>query len=240
MGLKKPRFVLLPGLVCDEAVWTHAAAALGAHATVTIAHYGSLDSLPAMAARVLADHAGPLAVAGHSMGGRVALEMLRLAPERLRGIALLDTGVQPLADGPAGQREAAGRHELLAIARDSGMAAMAERWVQGMVYPPRLTDRALVDSVTAMFARSSAEVFAAQIRALLARPDAHPLLGEIRCPTLVLCGAEDSWAPAARHREMAGRIAHSRLVLIPECGHMSTFERPEPVTRALLDWQGTI
>jgi pimeloyl-ACP methyl ester carboxylesterase len=87
-----------------------------------------------------------------------------------------------------------------------------------------------------MMARSSAEVFAAQIRALLARPDAGALLPAIRCPTLVLCGQDDSWAPAPRHREMAANIPGSRLVLVPDCGHMCTMERPEAVTRALLDW----
>ncbi len=228
--------VLLPGLVCDAAVWTHARAALEARAPVTIAEYGLLDSLGAMAEKVLHESPPRFALAGHSMGGRVALEVLRRAPERVSALALLDTGVQPLAPGEAGEREAAGRHELLAIARARGMAAMAQRWVQGMVWSPRLTDTALVQSVVDMFARRSAEMFAAQIRALLARPDAGGLLAGIRCPTLVLCGEQDSWAPAARHVEMAARIPGAQLVLVPECGHMCTMERPEAVTRALLDW----
>jgi pimeloyl-ACP methyl ester carboxylesterase len=116
------------------------------------------------------------------------------------------------------------------------MAAMAECWVQGMVWKPRLADSALVSQVVDMMNRSSADVFAAQIRALLARPDASSLLGEIRCPTLVLCGLEDSWAPAARHRDMAARIPGATLTLVPDCGHMCTMERPEAVTAALFDW----
>jgi len=164
--------VLIPGLVCDAAVWRHAAEALRADCAVRIAHHGDLDSLGAMAQRILDETPGPFAVAGHSMGGRVALEILRRAPGRLTGIALLDTGTSPLAAGEAGATEAAGRHELLDVARTQGMAAMAARWVQGMVWKPRLADTALVDAVIAMFARSSANVFAAQIRALLARPDA--------------------------------------------------------------------
>ena len=87
-----------------------------------------------------------------------------------------------------------------------------------------------------MFARRGADMFAAQIRALLARPDAGGLLAGIRCPTLVLCGEQDSWAPAQRHREMAAKIPGATLVLVPECGHMCTMERPEAVTRALLEW----
>jgi pimeloyl-ACP methyl ester carboxylesterase len=239
MGLGTP-VVLLPGLVCDASVWAQASAALRGRATVTIPDYDSLDSLGAMAEKVLREAPPRFALAGHSMGGRVALEVLRRAPERVAAIALLDTGVQPLATGEAGQREADGRHELLQIARQQGMAAMAARWVQGMVWKPRLGETALVNGVIDMFARSTAETFAAQIRALLSRPDAGGLLPGIRCPALVLCGEEDSWAPAARHREMAAQIPGATLELIPECGHMCTLERPEAVTSALLDWHARV
>jgi len=238
MGLGPP-VVLLPGLVCDAAVWAHASGALGARAPVSIAVYDSLDSLGDMAAKVLREAPPRFALAGHSMGGRIAMEVLRRAPERVAALALLDTGVSPLAAGEAGQREVAGRHELLQIARDQGMAAMAARWVQGMVWKLRLGDAKLVNSVIDMFARSSADVFAAQIRALLARPDASGLLPGIRCPTLVLCGEEDSWAPAARHRDMAAQIPGATLELVPDCGHMCTLERPEAVTRALLAWHAS-
>jgi pimeloyl-ACP methyl ester carboxylesterase len=234
------RLVLLPGLVCDAAVWADAAGVLGARADIHVAQYGSLRTLGDMAEKVLAEVEGPFALAGHSMGGRVALEMFRRAPQRIRALALLDTGVQPLASGEAGAREAAGRFELLGVAKAQGMAAMAARWVQGMVWPPRLAEPGLVAGIIGMFARSSSEVFAAQIDALLARPDASGLLEQIRCPTLVLCGAEDSWAPAARHREIAARIGAARLVLVPECGHMCTLERPDAVTAALSDWFGAV
>lgn len=234
------KVVLVPGLVCDDAVWRHAAAALRADSAVRIAHHGDLDSLGAMAAKILDETPGRFAVAGHSMGGRVALEIFRRAPERISGIALLDTGTTPLAAGEAGAKEAAGRHELLDIARTQGMAAMAARWVQGMVWKPRLEDRALIEGIITMFARSSAEVFAAQIRALLGRPDASPLLDAIRCPTLILCGNDDAWAPADRHRAMAERIAGAALTLVPDCGHMCTMERPDAVTDALVAWRARI
>lgn len=228
--------VLLPGLVCDATVWSHARAALASRASIHIGEYGVLDSLGAMAEKVLNEVEGPFALAGHSMGGRVALEIFRRAPHRVLALALMDTGVQSLAHGEAGKRETAGRHELLKVARDQGMAAMAARWVQGMVWKPRLPEFPLVGGIIDMFARSTTEVFAAQIRALLGRPDAHELLETIRCPTLVLCGAEDSWAPAERHREMAARIAGARLILVPECGHMCTLERPAAVTQAMSEW----
>lgn len=230
--------VLLPGLSCDAAVWAHTREALAPHTEVHIASYGTIDSLPGMARHVLDTVEGDIAIAGHSMGGRVSLEMFRLAPERIRGIALLDTGTQALPAGEAGEREVAGRRELVEIARRDGMAAMAERWVQGMVWKPRLADKLLIDGIVTMFARGSAEIFAAQIRALIARPDAGDLLSRIACPALVLCGEDDSWAPAARHREMAQRMPSAKLVLVPECGHMCTLERPDVVTQALLDWWG--
>lgn len=234
------RLVLIPGLVCDAAVWHHAAAALRERADVRIAHHGLLDSLGGMAEKILAENPGPIAIAGHSMGGRVALEILRRAPARVSGIALLDTGTAPLAPGDAGAKETAGRYELLGIARTRGMAAMAERWVQGMVWKPRLGNASLIDSIIAMFERSSADAFEAQIRALLARPDATALLESIRCPAMVLCGNDDAWAPADRHREMAARIPGAILTLVPECGHMSTMERPAAVTEALLAWSANL
>lgn len=234
------QLALLPGLACDDAVWAHAREAFASRANVHIASYGALDSMPAMAEHVLRSMDGEFAIAGHSMGGRVALEVFRLAPERIRGIALLDTGTTPLADGEPGEREVAGRQELVGIAQRDGMAAMAARWVLGMVWKPRLNERALIDAIISMFERCSAEVFTAQIRALIARPDAGPLLSRIACPTLVLCGAEDSWAPAVRHREMAQRIAGATLTLVPDCGHMCTLERPEAVTQALLAWHARL
>jgi len=209
-------------------------------AEVQIACHDALDSIGDMADKLLREAPPRFALAGHSMGGRVALEAWRRAPERIAALALLDTGTAPLPDGEAGEREAVGRYELLDLARTQGMAAMASRWVQGMVWKPRLSDAELVSQVVEMMDRSSAEVFAAQIRALLTRPDARGSLPDIRCPTLVLCGLEDSWAPAARHRDMAAQIPGATLTLVPECGHMCTLERPEEVTRALLDWHSRV
>ena len=113
---------------------------------------------------------------------------------------------------------------------------MARDWVQNMVHPDRLSDTVLLNSILDMFSRKTPDVFAAQIKALLERPDATPLLTEIRCPTMVLCGRQDAWSGLSRHEEIAARIAHSDLVVIENCGHMSTMERPEPVTAAMLAW----
>ena len=104
-----------------------------------------------------------------------------------------------------------------------------------MVHPSRLADRALMDAILDMIARSTPDRFAREIRALLARPDASDVLGAIRCPALVACGVDDGWAPVGQHREIAGRVAGSRLVVFEACGHMAPMERPREVARALRD-----
>ena len=143
---------------------------------------------------------------------------------------------QALAPGEAEDKEKAGRYRLLDIAQRDGMAAMAADWSRGMVYPPRLADAELMQAIQSMIARAGVERFAAQIRALLQRPDRTALLASLRLPTLLLCGHDDSWSPLARHEDMKRLIAGSTLVAVPECGHMSTMERPEAVSAAMIDW----
>jgi pimeloyl-ACP methyl ester carboxylesterase len=228
--------ILIPGLLCDERVWTSQCAALADLADVHVADNGTHDSLPAIAHSILDKAPARFAVAGHSMGGRVALEVFRAAPERIAGLALMDTGQHPLPEGEAGRREEEGRFALLAKARAEGMRAMAREWVQGMVHPSRLGDRRLIEPILDMFESKSADMYAAQVHALLNRPDAAPILPSIQCPTLVLCGHEDSWAPVQRHREIAAEIAGSTFVDIPGCGHMVTLECPDAVNEALRTW----
>eukprot|EP01031_Cornospumella_fuschlensis_P010959 gene10959-13402_t len=123
----------------------------------------------------------------------------------------MDTGYLPRAAGEAGTQEAAKRHALLEVARTQGVRAMAQTWVQGMVHPDRLQDAALMEAVVAMFARKSADVFAAQIEALLARPDASDVLRALTVPTLLQCGAQDSWSPPAQHADMQLLAPHAML-----------------------------
>jgi len=137
----KTPLVLVPGLLCDEAVWAHQSDALADIADIQIATNGARDSLIAMAEAITAQAPPRFAVAGHSMGGRVALEVVRRVPERVIALALLDTGYQALAAGEAGEREVAGRHALVEKARRQGMRAMGWEWLQGMVYPSRLRSR---------------------------------------------------------------------------------------------------
>lgn len=232
----RPTLVLLPGLMCDRAVWAPQLEAFAATHECFVPDYGTRDTLAAMAEQVLAEAPpGPLAVAGHSMGGRVAFEMWVQAPGRIARLALLDTSYHPLPPGEEGERERAGRHELLDLARARGLRAMAREWAQGMVHASRL-GTPLFESILDMFERGSVEAFAAQIAALLARRDAAALLETLTVPTLVLCGRDDAWSPPARHEFMHQRIAGSTLALVERCGHMSTMEQPEAVNAALRDW----
>jgi pimeloyl-ACP methyl ester carboxylesterase len=227
---------MLPGLLCDRAAWQLQSEALSDVATCTSIEWGHEDSLEEMARTALRQAPGRFSLAGHSMGGRVALEVLRLAPQRVARIALFDTGYQARPQNAAGEEEERGRLKLLAVARSEGMRAMATQWLPPMIHPDRRSDLALVNTVIDMFARKTPEIFAAQIRALLGRPDATTVLEQIRCPALLVTGREDGWSPPARHAEMAAKIPGSQLLVIPECGHMSTLERPDEVTLALRQW----
>lgn len=228
--------VLVPGLMCDATVWEHQIAGLAAGHAVQVAAHGLCPTLGSMAERILEQAPPSFALVGHSMGGRVALEVMARAPSRVSRLALLDTGYEALAAGEAGERERAGRYRLLDIAKRDGMLAMAKEWARGMVHPARLADAALMDAIHAMIVRAGVEQFEVQIGALLARPDRTGQLRSLHLPVLVLCGQEDGWSPLARHEAMAGLIPNSRLVGVPDCGHMSTMERPEAVTAALLAW----
>jgi pimeloyl-ACP methyl ester carboxylesterase len=230
--------ILIPGLMCDATVWEPQLAALGRHANFTVFHPDARNSLATMAEALLARAPATFALAGHSMGGRVALEVMRCAANRVSGLALLNTAHRPLPAGAAGEHERAARFALLEMARRDGMRAMGRQWLDGMIHPARRDDRALVARILDMIERRSPELFEAQIQALLGRPDATGVLANTRCPSLVLCGREDARAPAAP--EISALICGSRLVIVPDCGHMSTLERPEAVSDALRAWLAAV
>ncbi|GGO83473.1 hydrolase [Marinobacterium nitratireducens] len=229
------QLLLLPGLLCDRAVWQDQIKALH-DIDCRVPDYGSAASIEDMAQIALQDAAPRFALAGHSMGGRVALEICRQAPERVTRLMLLDTGFQPRAQGEAGAREEQGRLALLRQAREHGMREMGSTWLNGMVHPSRLEDSELVGQILAMIERKTPTIFAAQIEALLSRPDASPLLPRLACPTWLVCGREDSWSPLQRHEEMARLVPGSRLEVIEDSGHMTTMERPEAVSALLRQW----
>ncbi len=231
-----PLLVLVPGLLCDDSVWQPQIDGLADRARCWVAPNDAHDSLPALAAALLRQApARRFALAGHSMGGRIALEVMRQAPERVERLALLDTGWQPRPGGEAGENERRQRLALLDAAHASGMAEVAHRWLPGMVRPGAHGTAAYAQ-MQAMVERRTPEQFAAQVQALLDRPDATDVLAAVDCPTLVLCGKQDQWSPPDRHAAMAALIRHARLVLVPDCGHMSTLEQPAAVTAALAEW----
>jgi pimeloyl-ACP methyl ester carboxylesterase len=232
-----PTLLLVPGLMCDAAVWSPLLPALAPLAQCHVVDHGEANSLGAMADQLLATAPPNFALAGHSMGGRVALEVMRRAPERVTHLALLDTGYKAKAPGAAGEEEARKRYALLDIARTQGVRAMAQVWVQGMVAPHRLADADLIESIVAMLARKSAEVFAHQIQALLDRPDTQDVLATVRVPTLVACGQEDSWSPPAQHDEIASYIPARPLVhTVPQAGHMATMEQAHRCAQLMIHW----
>jgi pimeloyl-ACP methyl ester carboxylesterase len=232
-----PTLILVPGLMCDATSWGPVAPALSTHLPCHVVSHGEADSLVAMAQRILDTAPPQFYVAGHSMGGRVALEVLRLAPERVLRLGLLGTGFRAKEAGAAGDTEVQKRQALLDIAQQQGVRAMAQTWVQHMVAPSRLSDAALIEEIVHMFERKSEDIFKRQIKALLERPDDSDVLAQVQVPTLVMAGEFDSWASPQQHQDIADLLpAHPRVDVVAGAGHMMMMERPEAVTASFLRW----
>jgi pimeloyl-ACP methyl ester carboxylesterase len=232
----KPVLLLAPGLMCDATSWGAIPSMLSGFDCRVVDH-GTADSLTQMAEQLLAHAPERFALAGHSMGGRVALEVMRIAPERVTHLGLFDTGHLPKPAGAAGDEEVRKRMTLLAMAREQGVRAMASEWVKGMVAPHRLGDAPLIEAILDMFERKSADIFERQLRALIQRPDATHVLQQVKVPTLVLCGELDAWSPPAQHQAIADCIpARPRVVTMADCGHMAMQEQPEAVAQAMRQW----
>lgn len=236
MAFQAEPLVLLPGLMCNMRVWEPLYPHWSTAVLTQVIDYGAIDSIAGMAQLVLDQTPGCFALAGHSMGGRVAMEVVRIAPERVTRLALLDTGFLARPAGDDGALEAAKRYGLLQVAQTQGVAAMAQAWVQGMVHPDRLSDKALIDSIVSMFANKSADLFASQIHALLNRPDASDVLRALSVPTLLLCGAQDAWSPPAQHLQMQSLVPQAELCIVDAAGHMAPMERPEAVAQCFMRW----
>lgn len=221
--------LLLPGLICDAGIYAAQTAAFPQ--AKAIDGYGTADSLEAMARIALDQAPGRFDLFGHSMGGRVALEVFRIAPERVRRFAISSSGVHSLRPGEGDKRQ-----RLLDIARDDGIEALIDAWLPPMVAPARLGDEALMEPMREMCRRAGTDVFKAQIAALLGRPEQESLLPQISCPALVMTGSEDSWSPPAQHEPMAAAISNSELVIVPGAGHMIMLEAPDAVNTAIANW----
>jgi len=223
------RLLMLPGLICDSRIFTSQFQAFDR--ATRAADYGDADDLSDMAARVLADAPERFALLGHSMGARVALEIVRRAPERVTRLALVSTGVHlPTA------AEAPGRHALRDLGRAQGMAALVDAWLPPMVAPSRADDAAFMAPLRTMCIEAGLARFEAQIAALLARPEVESLLPRIACPVLVAVGREDRWSPPSQHEAIVALIPDARLVVIEGAGHMLPIEAPDALNHAIADW----
>jgi pimeloyl-ACP methyl ester carboxylesterase len=223
--------VLVPGLLCTKALWAAQAAALGDIADMRVADHTGHDSMAAIATSILAAAPARFALAGLSMGGYIAYEILRQAPERVTRLALLDTGYR--ADAPERREQ---RLALMALAEREGARKALETLLPVLIHKSRLTDKALVEAVLQMGADTGTEAFKRQQTAIMSRPDSTPLLAGIRCPTLVLVGRDDALTPPELSQEMASRIPGAKLEIVPDCGHLSTMEQPAAVNRAMRAW----
>lgn len=224
--------VLIPGLNCTPALYAHQWPALASGRPILVAETTADDTIAAMVARLLAAAPERFALCGLSMGGYVAFEVMRCAPERVTRLALLDTTAKP----PTPETNAP-REQMIALAEKGAFDNVVTVLWQKLVAPDRLADEALRLEVRAMADAVGPSGFVRQQHAIMGRSDARPVLGTISVPTLVVVGAQDAITPPEEAREIAGGIgAQARYLELPGCGHLSTLEAPEAVTPALLDW----
>ena len=224
--------VFLPGMLCDAASWRAQTNALGGE----VVSFGLLDSFDAMAEAVLAEAPPRFALAGHSMGGRVALEVHRRAPERIAALMLLATDYRGHLSAEARAAEEARRDGMLARIDAEGMRAFAQGWVRQVVAEDNLADAALVTGVVEMIVRQGRDACAAQTLAGLTPRDQSDVLAEVRCPTLICAGEFDTLRPVEVHRDMAARVPGSRLAVVEGAAHMVAMERPDALVAAMREW----
>ena len=232
--VQRTPLVLVPGLLCTRALWEAQLTGLADIAQMTVADHTRHDTMTGIVESILAAAPHRFALAGLSMGGYIAFEVMRLAPERVTRLALLDTGSR--ADTP---ERSAMRRELIAAAERDGTRTVQERLLPVLIHKERLTDKPLVEAVLKMGHDTGVDAFRRQQMALIGRYDSRPMLGSITCPTLVLIGREDALTPLELSQEMAAGIPKAKLEIVSDCGHLSTMERPQQVNNVLRSWLTT-
>ncbi len=230
-GSMRTPLLLVPGHLCDHALWAHQTRHLADIADMTVALTDGGASVEAMAGAILAKAPGRFALAGLSMGGYIALEIMRQAPQRVERLALLDTAA---GGNSTAANERRRRH--MGLIDEGKFETVLDEFCQMVVPPARYGDAALMDEMRRMMRRVGPGLARAQQQALLDRDDMRPTLARIACPTLVLCGRQDTLTPLAGHEEIATGIGKSKLVVVENCGHMSTMEQPEAVTAVMRYW----
>lgn len=232
--MNRPVLYLLPGLLCDEAVFAPQIQALSDDYDVRVPVFRGLDSFDAMAQVVLVDAPPRFALAGFSMGGRVAFHLASIALDRVERFCAFDTGVIPASEAELPKRQA-----LVELANTAGMEALVAAWLPPMLHESRRSDVAFTSPLTQMVMRFSPLDHEKQIRALVNRPDMRPVLPLIKCPTLIACGRQDGFSPPADHEAIAAVISGARLTIIDDSGHFLPVEQPEALNSALRQWMQT-
>lgn len=224
--------ILLPGLACDDALWRDQLPALRARHRVAVSDVHQRHAtLPEMARALLAEHDGPLVLVGSSMGGMLAQHAHREAPQRIAALALLSSTARP--DTP----------ELLKL-RSEAIVEFQRGRAEGVLranamfafHPDHAQDRARVDDYVAQILRIGADQLIAQNRAVMARADMRPWLADIRCPLLVACGDRDLLTPLEHSHEIAAAVPQAQFEVVPQAGHLMTWEQPARVNALLLQW----
>jgi pimeloyl-ACP methyl ester carboxylesterase len=231
LSAQLPHLVLLPGLLHDARFWQHQTSGLANVATTWVGDLTKEKSIHDMASAVLSKApAKKFALAGLSMGGYVALEIMRQAPERIKALALLDTSAK--IDNTQALYN---RYQSIERA-EINFPSVIEALLPKQIHPAHMDNQVLVDSITEMAFNLGKDTFIRQQNAIATRIDSRPHLSRIQCPTLILCGREDAITPLEVHQEMANKIVGSKLVVIEECGHLSALEQPLRVNEALMQW----
>jgi len=226
-----PHIVALPGLVNDSRLWQHQVAGLTDIAHVWPGDLTKAETITAMATSVLENApVQQFVLAGMSMGGYVALEIMRQAPERILGLALLDTSARP--DTPTALEN---RRAAIERAEVDYQAVITEL-IPKQLHPSHLENEFIVDLVRDMALNLGKDTFIRQQKAISNRIDSLPFLPLIKCPTLVICGRDDAITPLGVHQELVSAIPDAGLVIIDECGHLSPIEQPTRVNEAIAQW----
>jgi pimeloyl-ACP methyl ester carboxylesterase len=226
--------ILVPGLNCSARLYAEQIPALWRFGPVTVADHTRDDSIAAIGRRILAAAPPRFVLAGLSMGGYIAFEIMRQAPQRVAKLALLDTG--PGAETP---QQTEGRRPRIELVKAGRFAEMEEALFPLLVHRDRHGEAALRSVVRTMAEETGGEVFLRETKAIMGRADSRPTLSTIACPTLVLVGDGDVLTPPAVAQEIASGIPGARLVVVPDCGHLSTLERPQAVNKALVEWMAS-
>jgi len=223
--------VLVPGLNCSARLCAEQIPALWRFGPVTVADQRRDDSIAAIARRLLTAAPPRFALAGLSMGGYIAFEIMRQAPQRVVKLALLDTGARPET-----AEQTQGRQRRIELTKTGRFAEAMDIHFPLLVHRDRHDDEALKRLVRAVAEETGPEAFLRQQQAIMGRADSRPGLAAIACPTLVRVGDADVLTPPAQAQEMVAGIPGARLVIVPDCGHLSTLERPQAMTQALVEW----